>query len=341
MNVKTYCFVAGVSGGHILPALNLAHHYQKQDPHARIIFITTQNDLDTTVMRDTSDIEHHSMHLKPVPYRMWYKLPQFTYQLLSTFVKSIRIFLREKPKSVITTGSHLALPVCVAAWILRIPIELVALDIEPGRTLIALAPLATTISICFKEAQQYFPRKQCVVCPYPLSKTIHSLTETREELLEELGFDSDKKTILIVGGSQGSVSLNNAVKTLLNAYPDAARTLQFIHQTGSSDATDWQSVYAAHGITAHAFAYNPKLVRYYIAADCIITRAGSGSLHEIMHLKKQCIIIPLITSTTHHQRANAHAMKERHPELVQVIEQEALNKDTNQLMHAIQSAHNR
>ncbi len=143
--------------------------------------------------------------------------------------------------------------------------------------------------------------------------------------------------VLIVGGSQGSVSLNRAIQTLIMAHPDAARSLQFIHQTGSSDATDWNGLYAQHGIKAHAFAYDPQLVRYYVAADCIITRAGSGSLHEMMYLKKQCIVIPLITSTTHHQRANAQAMHERHPELVQVIEQDEL-KDDSRLLRAIQLA---
>jgi len=341
MKLKTYCFVAGVSGGHILPALNLAHDYQKNDPHARIVFITTQSDLDTKVMHDASDIEHYAMHIKPVPYRMWYKLPQFAYQLFATFIKSVRILQSTKPERVITTGSYLAIPVCIAAWILRIPIELIELNVEPGKAIATLAPLATTISICFKQAQQYFPRTQCVLRPYPLSNSINSPTCTREQLLQELGFDAAKKTVLIVGGSQGSVSLNRAIQSLLAKNPDATRTLQFIHQTGSSDTTDWQSVYAAHRITAHVFAYNPQLVRYYIAADCIITRAGSGSLHEIMHFKKQCIIVPLITSTTHHQRANAYAMQEQYPNLVQVIEQDELAKNENCLLLSIEFAYNR
>jgi UDP-N-acetylglucosamine--N-acetylmuramyl-(pentapeptide) pyrophosphoryl-undecaprenol N-acetylglucosamine transferase len=336
MKSKTYCFVAGVSGGHILPALNLAHDYQKEDANTRVIFITTDGTLDTHIMRDASNIEHHALRLNPVPYRKWYKLPQFAYQLLATFLKSMRIFLRTKPDHVITTGSHLAIPVCVAAWIMRIPIELIALDVEPGKTLLALAPLASTISICFTQTQRYFPRNVCTLRPYPLSMITRSLECTRDQLMEELGFDSAKKTILIVGGSQGSVSLNTAIQKLLSAHPDAVRTMQFIHQTGSSDTTDWNALYASHGVKAHAFAYNPQLVRYYAAADCIITRAGSGSLHEIMHLKKQCIIIPLITHTTHHQRANAHAMRERHPELVQVIEQEALRENSDLLLRSIE-----
>jgi UDP-N-acetylglucosamine--N-acetylmuramyl-(pentapeptide) pyrophosphoryl-undecaprenol N-acetylglucosamine transferase len=335
MKSKTYCFVAGASGGHILPALNRAHAYQHQDPHARIIFITTQAELDIKVMQDVSNVEHHAFNLKPVPYRMWYKLPHFVYQLCATFFTSIRLMHRTKPDQVITTGSHIALPVCAAAWILRIPIELIALDVEPGKALTTLAPLATTISICFEKTQDYFQRTPCVLCPYPLSRMILSLNVTREQILKELNFDPAKKTILIVGGSQGSVSLNAAIRSLLTKHPDAMRTLQFIHQTGSSDSTDWQSLYKSHGITAHAFAYNPQLVRYYAAADCIITRAGSGSLHEIMHLKKQCIVIPLITSTTHHQRANAHAMQQRHPNLVQILEQDALLTNENLLLGSV------
>ena len=338
MKFTTYCFVAGVSGGHILPALNLAHDLKKQDPRARIIMITTHGDLDAKVLQQNTDLEHHALRMRAVPYRQWYKLPLFAYQAAMSFFQSLRILYAAKPDRVITTGSHIALPVCAAAWILRIPIELVALDVEPGKTLLALAPLATTVSTCFEQTKEYFPQKNCVLRPYPLSAYIRSLSSDRQELLTALNFDPAKKTLLIVGGSQGSVSLNNAIKTLIIAHPEIARTMQIIHQTGSSDATNWPAFYAQHGITAHAFAYDPQLVRYYGAADCIITRAGSGSLHEILYLKKPCIIIPLITNTTQHQRANAHAMRERHPDLVQVIEQEALRDDTR-LLQGIERAY--
>lgn len=334
--IKTYCFVAGVSGGHILPALNLAHDLKQKNPDTRIIMITTHGDLDAKVLQQNKDLEHHALRLRAVPYRQWYKLPFFGLQALQSFFQSLRILYTTKPEHVITTGSHIALPVCAAAWLLRIPIELVALDVEPGKTLLALAPLATTISTCFEKTKDYFPKNDCVLRPYPLSSYIRSLSCTREELMNELGFDSAKKTLLIVGGSQGSVSLNNAIKTLIITHPDIAQSIQIIHQTGSSDITNWPAFYAEYGITAHAFAYNPELVRYYTAADCIITRAGSGSLHEILHLKKPCIIIPLITNTTHHQRANAQAMRDRHPELVQVIEQDTLKENPDLLLQSIE-----
>jgi len=337
MNPKTYCFVAAASGGHILPALNLAHEYKHNDAAARIIFITSQGDLDAKVMHDATGIEHHTLALKPVPYKLWYKIPQFAYHAGSALFKSMRILRATKPERVITTGSYLALPVCIAAWLLRIPIELIELNVEPGNAIAILASLATTLSVCFEQTQHYFPHTQCIVRPYPLSTLIRSLECTREELLAELNFDASKKTILIIGGSQGSVSLNHAIQKLITAHPDAVRTMQFVHQTGSFDTTDWKTFYAQHGITAHAFAYDPGLVRYCIAADCIITRAGSGSLHEIMYLKKPCVVIPLITSTTHHQRANAHAMRDRYPELVQVVEQGELKKNGILLLECIEA----
>jgi UDP-N-acetylglucosamine--N-acetylmuramyl-(pentapeptide) pyrophosphoryl-undecaprenol N-acetylglucosamine transferase len=338
MKLTTYCFVAGVSGGHILPALNLAHDLKQNDPHARIIMITTHGDLDAKVLQQNKDLEHHALRLRAVPYRQWYKLPLFAYQGVASFFQSLRILYTAKPERVITTGSHIALPVCAAAWILRIPIELVALDVEPGKTLLALAPFATEVTTCFEQTKNYFPKSQCTLRPYPLSTYIRSLSNNRAPLLNELGFDPAKKTLLIVGGSQGSVSLNNAIKALITAHPEIARTMQIIHQTGSSDATNWPAFYAQHGITAHAFAYDPQLVRYYTAADCIITRAGSGSLHEILYLKKPCIIIPLITNTTQHQRANAHAMRERHRQLVQVIEQDALKENADLLLQSIEQS---
>lgn len=336
MKFKTYCFVASSSGGHILPALNRAYDYQKNDPAARILFITGTGPIDTNIMRDQKNIEHVSIALQSVPHHQWYKLPMFAFNVVRSWMKSVRVLYHAKPERVITTGSYLAVPVCLAAWILRIPIELIELNVEPGMAISYLAPFATTVSICFEETKQFLPRTQCTLTPYPLSPALHSLHITRGELIQELKLNSDKKTILVIGGSQGSVSLNNAIKNMIENH--APQNLQFIHQTGSYDETDWQHFYAAHGITAYAFTYDPQLMRYYAAADCIITRAGSGSLHESMFFKKPCIVIPLITKTTAHQHANALAMQKRYPDLVQVIEQKKIEQN-DLLLSAIERAY--
>ena len=103
--------------------------------------------------------------------------------------------------------------------------------------------------------------------------------------------------------------------------------MQIIHQTGSTDTTDWKNFYESAGVTAHIFSYYPHLALMYSAADLIICSAGAGTLFEIKFFNKQCIIIPLSTSTTDHQLYNARAMADEYPELFHTIGQQDVEKN--------------
>jgi UDP-N-acetylglucosamine--N-acetylmuramyl-(pentapeptide) pyrophosphoryl-undecaprenol N-acetylglucosamine transferase len=103
--------------------------------------------------------------------------------------------------------------------------------------------------------------------------------------------------------------------------------MQFIHQTGSTDETDWKQLYTSKNITAHVFSYNPELALLYTAADIIICRAGAGTLFEINFFNKKCIIIPLKTATTDHQVHNAIAMSADYPDLFEYILQDDIEKN--------------
>jgi len=143
---------------------------------------------------------------------------------------------------------------------------------------------------------------------------------------ENLGLDPHKKTILILGGSQGSIFLNNYIKQLIIKHPLVSSTINVIHQTGSLDSTNWSYFYKKNNITATVFSYNPNLASVYCAADVIICRAGAGTLFEIEFFKKKCIIIPLKTNTTDHQIDNARAMSTEHPDLFVWLDQQDIEK---------------
>ena len=158
--------------------------------------------------------------------------------------------------------------------------------------------------------------------------------------LQKLGL-SNKKTVLILGGSQGSLFLNQYMQQWVNDPSFPANDIQIIHQTGSIDDTDWNELYASKNITAHVFSYYPDLALMYAAADLIICRAGAGTLFEIKFFNKPCIIIPLMTNTTTHQVDNAHAMASEYPELFHTITQSDVEKDQSLLLFHIERTINR
>lgn len=141
----------------------------------------------------------------------------------------------------------------------------------------------------------------------------------KKKALENLKLSLDKKTLLILGGSQGSLFINNTIKTLLESNAYGHKVLQIIHQTGKNDTFDWQHFYSSKNIRAFVCAYTHSIENFYLAADLIICRAGAGTLFEALFFKKLCIVIPLQTTTNDHQVYNAQALAAQHPELITIF----------------------
>lgn len=368
------CFVAGKTGGHILPCLTLAEQYKssfapaaapavaksygghgkisgghgkasdfaeamtdrsadKQDnPESNVIFFSTNAQLDTSILANQPIISQHITlplgRFSPTRIRRYLQL---AWGLIHSFVTSLYHLRKNNTEKVISTGGLVALPVCLAAMFLRIPIELYELNAVPGKAIKALAPIAQIIYVCFAQAADYFPKNKCVYKPYPV-RFNHEHTQMSKELAcKELDLDPHKKTLFIMGGSQGSVQLNNEIKKYIETSSHT-NNLQIIHQTGSHDQTDWHSFYANNHVPALVFAYRDAIAPCYVAADLIISRAGAGMLFEILFFEKPSIIIPLEAKTTSHQLDNAYAMKEQYPTLFTVIRQNQLTHE-NALFH--------
>jgi len=316
----TLCFVAGRSGGHILPALTIAEQYKVKNPTAYIVFFTTHTALDTALVHEHPVVTHHiPLHLENIPRAVW-KLPLYGLHVLKTFIQSIYHLRKHRPSRVISTGGYIAIPVIFAARLLRIECELYTLDAVPGKAAKFIAPYVQTNTICFAQAAQHLLPSNSRLVAYPVRFATNTVPDTAP-LYEQLHFSPNKRTLLIFGGSQGSISLNTLIRDWLVHDKDLCTKIQIIHQTGSSDATDWQGFYKDLAIPAHVFAYDNSMNRYYAIADLVIARAGAGTLFELAFFSKKSVIIPLETTTTNHQVDNAYAMAEMHPQLFDVITQ--------------------
>lgn len=224
-----------------------------------------------------------------------------------------------------STGGYIAIPVVLAAYLLRIPIELWELNATPGRALQFLARFATNIYTCFTEAQRFFPTHKCTYAPYPI-RYHHEEKIPPETAKNILGLDQKRVTIFILGGSQGSKSLSALMPALIDQSPTLAHQIQCIHQTGSADNAYWHTFYEQHAIPARVFGYQHNLATLLCAADIVISRAGAGAIFEIDFFKKICVLIPLKTNQTSHQQDNAQAYTHNQPKRAYccLTEQEAL-----------------
>lgn len=322
----TICFVAGHSGGHILPCITKAKQLQR-DHH--ILFFSTSSDRDQKMIQASAVATHfRSLSVESVPYRNKLRLPLFFVKLLGAFFTSFYYLIANRPQKIITTGGYVAIPVCLAGWLLRIPIELYELNVEPGKAVSFLSPLAHTIWIMYEQTTAYLPAHKCKLADYPIRFDEQAKQITKEQALKSLNFSTKRTTLFVIGGSQGSQFLNKLITDWVMTHPELHESIQIIHQTGAAQSnTAAITLYASRNIPAYTFAYDERLALLYQATDIVITRAGAGTLAELLFFQKKSIIIPLETHTTNHQQANALAMQAKAPELFTVLSQKEVEQD--------------
>jgi len=317
--------VAGGSGGHITPALQLGKQWKEKNPNGFILFFGNQKKLDRQLLTKNNLLPPNSfkiiwLKLNPISLRK----PVFVPQLIISFFKSLFFLYKYKPEKIISTGGAIALPTTLAGWLLRIPIELHELNVVPGKAIRVLSPLAQTIFVTFPKSKRWFKKKNCALEPYPLRFSHNSTVHTKESLIKKINstittsdhaltFSPTKKTLFLLGGSQGSLFLNNLLKQWIQNQKNFMEHVQVIHQTGSIDQTsglnpdtrvppiDWKQFYQTLTIPALTFAYHESLEDYYLLADLIVSRGGAGTLFELEFFKKQAIIIPIKAHAGNHQ----------------------------------------
>ncbi|MGB8467497.1 MAG: UDP-N-acetylglucosamine--N-acetylmuramyl-(pentapeptide) pyrophosphoryl-undecaprenol N-acetylglucosamine transferase [Candidatus Babeliales bacterium] len=334
-HAQTIALVAGKSGGHIIPALTIAQQYKKKDPNTRLIFFTSQTHLDYTILSQYPFITHIPLPAdqKPRFSRSFFKN---VYYFLWSFWRSYTILKQQSVSLVISTGGYVSLPVSIGAYLARVPIALHELNAVPGIAAVYMAVLCTEIFVSFETSKKFFPTHKTKAHPYPLKFDKHKLI-SKDNAREQLSFDLQKKTVLVLGGSQGSIFLNTLVKDWVCAHPTLHSKIQVIHQTGHLDHNDFSTLYAQHGITAQVFTYHHAIETYYRAADIVVCRAGAGTLFESLFFEIPIITIPLEIDSTAHQVNNAQECARAHPERVTVLRQAQLAKDRSTFDQTMQS----
>ena len=317
------CFVAGKSGGHLLPCITKAEQALQNQTAQQIYLFSSGSSLDYKIMEKHPSITHYvPAVIDSIPYKQPWLFPLFMWNMSSYFFHSLYKLWNIAPAKIISFGGLNSIPVCLAGKILGIPFELYELNVQPGKAIKFLSYFTDTVHICFTQTAQYFNHKKTVLTPYPVRFTQKDFEFDKDKLLAQWNLKSDKKTILILGGSQGSVFVNQAIKESLLQSQLFSDSVQIIHQVGIYDHDDYQKFYVQHHIPAVVFAYNEQLQNFYNLADVIICRAGAGTLFEVEFFKKPCIIIPLQTDLNDHQLENAQAMTDMYPDRFSMITQQ-------------------
>lgn len=326
------CYVAAQSGGHLIPCLT--HAKKEQATGKKITLFTGRSSLENNIIQNNNIDQVIRVSFVQIPGKKFWRYPVALISLVSSFIKSLFYFMRNKPCKIISMGGVISIPVCLAAKCAGIPIELYELNVEPGKAIFFLSRITRHVFVCFEETKQYFPRTKCTTTDYPIRYTADALNISQEQALTHLQLDCSRTTLFVLGGSQGSLFINRLIQQWIENNLNQ-HSIQIIHQIGATDTFNWKNFYQQQNIPAIVFDFDNNLLPYYQAADIIICRSGAGTLAESMFFGEKCITIPLITPSTYHQIFNAQAYQNKYPHLITVVKQADLGQTTKAFAQAI------
>jgi UDP-N-acetylglucosamine--N-acetylmuramyl-(pentapeptide) pyrophosphoryl-undecaprenol N-acetylglucosamine transferase len=298
----------GLSGGHTFPLIAVARAIRER-AGIPVSFL---------YLGSSGQFEGSSMSAENIPMkgilsgkiRRYFSFMNFVdpFKVPIGLVQSIFRLFVYMPDVVFAKGGSVSVPVCLAAWMLRIPIVIHDSDAVAGRANRLLSRFASRVAIAYPSAQEFFPAGKTALTGNPVRSEILSGDAGRADA--RFGLIPEKPLVLVLGGSQGAKSLNDAVIRIL---PELLREAQVIHQVGEANYREAVAFAGEVGVKAGYGGYVPApflapedLADAMARANLVVSRAGAGSIAEIAACGKVAILVPLPTAANDEQRENAY-----------------------------------
>lgn len=272
---RTVLVVAGGSGGHIFPAVGFSQALKQRSQEFKVVFVT-----DASVAASGS--------VPPELCPLYLQVKRTPAGILRFLADSIRVMASVRPCAVYGFGGYLCVPFVILAKCCGIRTCLHEQNVVPGKANRFLRCAADKIAVSFVQTLEWFGKK-AFLCRYPLRGAL--VRRGRREAAGFFGLDGDRFTVLVMGGSQGARRINDVFLETLEINPNLAG-LQVIHLSGRPDAGLVAEAYRRLGIRSKVFAFLAEMDYAYSAADLVVSRAGAGSIFEIMRYSLPSILIP-------------------------------------------------
>lgn len=291
----------GGTGGHLFPGIAIARAFQRRNAESVILFIGTGRELERRVV-GASGYRHAVIAVRGLKGLGLFRQLRALTALPGALLQAGAHLWRFRPEAVIGVGGYAAGPVCLAAWLMRIPVCLQEQNSLPGITNRLLARLSRRIYIAFEASRAHFPADKVRLTGNPVREAIVALGQGSAVPEPARPF-----TVLVAGGSQGARSINTAVIEML-PHVDDPGSLQWIHQCGSDDLDRVRGAYEGAGLAARVAAFFTDMEQQYARADLVVCRAGATTVAELTCIGKPAIFIPFPYAADNHQEINARAV---------------------------------
>ncbi|MDI6401723.1 undecaprenyldiphospho-muramoylpentapeptide beta-N-acetylglucosaminyltransferase [Balneolaceae bacterium ANBcel3] len=335
---------AGGTGGHVFPAIAVADAIREQAPDTEFLFAGTRDRMEWHAVPEAG-YPISSLWISGFHRRWTLKNALFPLKLLFSIGQSYRMIKRFKPHAVISCGGFVAGPPGWVATKRGIPLYLQEQNSFPGVTNRKLAGKAKRIFIAFENALKWLPEKKCTITGNPVRKSLVEKAgdpQAKSKGMAAFELKPDKPVVLIMGGSGGARSMNQAMLEQLDVLHDQHK-IQIIWQCGDTYLREVKATLFEKGRSydkyknLRLFGFMSNISDAWAAADLVVSRAGATTCAELLATAKPGILVPSPWVAGDHQTHNARALQEIGA--AQVLKDEELSaKMTSLIVHILKDS---
>jgi UDP-N-acetylglucosamine--N-acetylmuramyl-(pentapeptide) pyrophosphoryl-undecaprenol N-acetylglucosamine transferase len=305
--VKTkyrFLFAGGGTGGHLFPAVAVAQKIKSLLPDAEILFIGTKSKIEGKVVPELG-YKFKAIWIKGFSRKLTMENLLFPLKLIVSLLQSLAVNMSYKPKVAIGSGGYVSGPAIFGASVTGAKILLLEQNSYPGVTTRILEKYADEVHVSFENSVKYFKSKSKVlVTGNPVRENL-SLTD-RTEALNSFGLDTSKKTLLVLGGSLGAGTLNEALAQSVKMFE--SENINVIWQTGKYYFEKYKD-FDSGCIRVKSFI--DDMNKAYSACDLMVSRSGATTIAELTVLGIPSILVPSPNVAENHQYYNAKSLSDK------------------------------
>lgn len=297
----TVLFAGGGTGGHLFPGIAVAEELRRRRPASAILFAGSERPIDRRIL------ERSGFETVPLPAESLTTLRRAPWRFVrgtwNSFRAARRLLAERRPTVVVGLGGFASAAVVASAARRRIPVVLLEQNVIPGRATRWLSRWCDALCVSFPETLEHLPakwRRRCVVTGNPVREEIVKLHHRKRECEA----DRSERTLLVLGGSLGSQSVNELTLAFAERSAAELRGWRIAHQAGEQAAAV-ASQYTALGVSADVASFFENMPDQYARADLVVSRAGATTLAEVACAGIPAVLIPYPLAADDHQRVNA------------------------------------
>ncbi len=280
--MKKIVLTGGGTAGHVTPNIALLPELKAAD--FDIEYIGSYEGIEKRLI-EAEGIKYHGISSGKLRRYLDIKNISDPFRVIKGYNQAKKLLREIKPDIVFSKGGFVSVPVVQAAKRCHIPVIIHESDMTPGLANKLAIPAATKVCCNFPETISYLPDGKAVLTGSPIRQEL--LSGDKQAGLDFLGFNSNLPVIMIMGGSIGSVFINNAVREALDTLLEK---FQIVHLCGKNNLDE--SLMNRPGYKQFEYI-SKELPHLFACADMLISRAGANSICEILALHKPNILIPL------------------------------------------------